>query len=345
MIESQREYARDLLTHVNPYTGNSYANEPAVALIEISNEDGLIREWLWGSLDALPPVYERELARQWNDWLKARYADAAALKAAWNAADRPLSDAELLSNGDFAKGADGWILEQHNGAKATATPATDGPAGRAGAAGHRAAAGAGTLARPIRPAAPQGGGRHDLHADLPGPQRTATYHHRDSRAGARALEGAGLHAGGARPGMAHVQTGLRRPGDGRERARALLGPRPGGRRLRVRGRVIPRGRRHRPPRGAKTSAPSPRCREKEFAGRAPPSSATGSASCGNRGALLDRHAPVHPRGTSLRLARGRHADQLTAPSPSRRRWTSWTGTPTGNTRSFPEGRGTRSTGR
>ncbi len=130
MIKSQREYARDLLTHVNPYTGNSYANEPAVALIEISNEDGLIREWLWGNLDALPPVYERELARQWNDWLKARYANAAALKAAWNAADRPLSAVELLSNGDFAKGADGWILEQHNGAQAAATPATDGPAGR-----------------------------------------------------------------------------------------------------------------------------------------------------------------------------------------------------------------------
>ena len=55
MIEMQHEYARDLLTHVNPYTGNSYADEPAVALIEISNEDGLIREWLWGNLDALPP--------------------------------------------------------------------------------------------------------------------------------------------------------------------------------------------------------------------------------------------------------------------------------------------------
>jgi hypothetical protein len=129
MIESQHEYARDLLAHVNPYTGKRYADEPAVALIEISNEDGLIREWLWGNLDALPPIYERELARQWNDWLKARYADAAALRAAWNAADQPLSATELLSNGDFANGADRWILEQHEGAQATAAPAKDGPAG------------------------------------------------------------------------------------------------------------------------------------------------------------------------------------------------------------------------
>jgi hypothetical protein len=127
MIESQRAYARALLTHFNPYTGSRYADEPAVALIEISNEDGLIREWLWGNLDVLPLVYERELARQWNDWLGARYAGAGALRAAWNAADRPLSAVELLSNGDFANGADGWILERHSGARATASPAKDGP--------------------------------------------------------------------------------------------------------------------------------------------------------------------------------------------------------------------------
>jgi hypothetical protein len=129
MIESQHEYARDLLTHVNPYTGKSYADEPAVALIEISNEDGLIREWLWGNLDALPSFYERELTRQWNDWLKARYAGAAALRAVWNAADQPLSATEMLSNGGFANGADGWGLEQHDGAQATAAAAKDGPAG------------------------------------------------------------------------------------------------------------------------------------------------------------------------------------------------------------------------
>ena len=47
----------------------------------------------------------------------------------WNAADQPLSATELLSNSDFAKGADGWVLEQHDGAQATAAAAKDGPAG------------------------------------------------------------------------------------------------------------------------------------------------------------------------------------------------------------------------
>jgi hypothetical protein len=129
MIESQREYARDLLAHVNPYTGLRYAEEPAVALIEISNEDGLIREWLWGNLDALPPRYECELARQWNDWLEARYADAAALRAAWNGPVQTLSVADLLSNGDFANGADSWILEQFGDARAAVEAAKEGPAG------------------------------------------------------------------------------------------------------------------------------------------------------------------------------------------------------------------------
>ncbi|MHC4176829.1 MAG: hypothetical protein ACYSWU_04950, partial [Planctomycetota bacterium] len=36
MIELQKKYARDLLTHVNPYTKSPYTREPAVAFVEIS---------------------------------------------------------------------------------------------------------------------------------------------------------------------------------------------------------------------------------------------------------------------------------------------------------------------
>jgi hypothetical protein len=32
MLELQREYARQLLTHHNPYTGSEYRNEPAIAI-------------------------------------------------------------------------------------------------------------------------------------------------------------------------------------------------------------------------------------------------------------------------------------------------------------------------
>jgi hypothetical protein len=40
-IEMQKDYAKKLLTHKNPYTGNTYANEPAVAFVEVNNENSL----------------------------------------------------------------------------------------------------------------------------------------------------------------------------------------------------------------------------------------------------------------------------------------------------------------
>ena len=39
MIELQKEYAKELLCHVNPYTGLSLADDPAVVTVQINNED------------------------------------------------------------------------------------------------------------------------------------------------------------------------------------------------------------------------------------------------------------------------------------------------------------------
>ncbi|MBI2299763.1 MAG: carbohydrate binding domain-containing protein, partial [Armatimonadetes bacterium] len=112
MLELQREYARDLLTHLNPYTGTRYVDEPCVAFVEINNENGLLSSWWGGGLDGMPEVYAGELQRQWNAWLEARYPAAAALTTAWTGTSRPLGE-ELLTDG--AK----WFLEQNGGAKGT----------------------------------------------------------------------------------------------------------------------------------------------------------------------------------------------------------------------------------
>jgi hypothetical protein len=114
MIQLQRDYARDLLTHRNPYTQTTYANEPAVAFIEINNENGLFREWHDTGLEELPPAIAAEFAQQWNDWLKTKYPDTAALRRVWNAGEQPLG-AELLATTNR------WRLEQHHGARATLT--------------------------------------------------------------------------------------------------------------------------------------------------------------------------------------------------------------------------------
>ena len=81
MIDLQKKYARELLTRTNPYTKTRYVEEPAVAVIELTNENTLIGH-AWGdTFDKLPARYRDELARQWNVWLKARYATTADLAA------------------------------------------------------------------------------------------------------------------------------------------------------------------------------------------------------------------------------------------------------------------------
>lgn len=94
LIVLQKEYAAQLLGHVNPYTGNRYAEEPGVALIELVNENSLLESWLrddlrgeqtepflaWGDI---PSFYAESLDRRWNAWLLRRYGDREALQDTW----------------------------------------------------------------------------------------------------------------------------------------------------------------------------------------------------------------------------------------------------------------------
>ena len=102
MIEVQKKYARDLLTHVNPYTKLAYTNDPAVAFVEINNENALFSEWGGRKLDNLPEPYATTFRKLWNTWLKKKYGDTTKLRKAWNVGEWPLGD-ELLTNGDFSK--------------------------------------------------------------------------------------------------------------------------------------------------------------------------------------------------------------------------------------------------
>ncbi|MCG3180419.1 MAG: hypothetical protein BIFFINMI_02780 [Phycisphaerae bacterium] len=129
MIELQRQYARDLLTRRNPYTKLTYAEDPAVVIVEINNENGLMHEWFGGGLDDMPAEYADELTRQWNAWLAKRYGDAAGLAKAWDVGAQPLGET-MLTNGDFARGVEGWTVERHEGAKVTATTGRDGQGGK-----------------------------------------------------------------------------------------------------------------------------------------------------------------------------------------------------------------------
>ncbi len=48
--EKEMEYATDLLTHVNPYTGLPLAKDPCVAVVELNNEDALYTSYFGGRI-------------------------------------------------------------------------------------------------------------------------------------------------------------------------------------------------------------------------------------------------------------------------------------------------------
>jgi len=85
MIELQKKYARDLLTHVNPYTNTAYTREPAVAFVEISNEDALFAVWGGRQLDKLPEPYAATFRKLWNAWLRKKHGSTERLGQAWGA--------------------------------------------------------------------------------------------------------------------------------------------------------------------------------------------------------------------------------------------------------------------
>ncbi|MHB8903410.1 MAG: hypothetical protein ACYC6Y_31995, partial [Thermoguttaceae bacterium] len=130
MIELQKKYARDLLTHVNPYTKTAYRDEPAVAMVEISNEDALFDTWNGGDLDNLPEPYAAAWSGLWNDWLVKKYRTTAELRKAWNAAASPLGQ-ELLADPQFRQPlGKAWSLQTDAQSQVTTAVAGDGPQGQ-----------------------------------------------------------------------------------------------------------------------------------------------------------------------------------------------------------------------
>ncbi|MDP2315337.1 MAG: beta-galactosidase [Pseudomonadota bacterium] len=81
--EAKKAWVRALYDRVNPYTGLRYADDPAVALFEIANEDSLLVAWSGGALERLPGDHRRRLDERWNAWLRTRYTTDTALNTAW----------------------------------------------------------------------------------------------------------------------------------------------------------------------------------------------------------------------------------------------------------------------
>ena len=92
----QKEYARKLLNHRNPYTQLSYTEDPCIAFVEIINENGLLNYWFDSrrkpQLQELPEVFAEVLTRQWNNWLRKKYLTSENLLATWSKIEGSLED-------------------------------------------------------------------------------------------------------------------------------------------------------------------------------------------------------------------------------------------------------------
>lgn len=82
LIELQKEYATELLTHVNPYTGLALIDEPAVMTIQIANEDSAFKGNEFLDCEESVPYHE-ELQRKFNHFLCTKYGTREKLKKAW----------------------------------------------------------------------------------------------------------------------------------------------------------------------------------------------------------------------------------------------------------------------
>lgn len=126
-IDGLKDYARQLLNHVNPHTGRAYKDEPGIAVVEINNENCLILNPWW--METLPEPFAGELRGLWETWAKTKYqGDIAKLQAAWGLNDGK-TGAELIPDPNFAKGKEFWYSEAHQGAEVSLSPLKDGAPG------------------------------------------------------------------------------------------------------------------------------------------------------------------------------------------------------------------------
>lgn len=83
LIELQKEYARELLCHVNPYTGLALKDDPAVITVQMNNEESAIKGNVGGDAAEEMRPYREEVSRRFGDFLLMKYHTRERLKEVW----------------------------------------------------------------------------------------------------------------------------------------------------------------------------------------------------------------------------------------------------------------------
>ena len=80
-----RTWLRRLLTERNPYTGLALAQDPALAILQLQNEDSL----LFWTVDAIKGPQREALERRFADFARSKYGSLPAAQLAWRAHGMP----------------------------------------------------------------------------------------------------------------------------------------------------------------------------------------------------------------------------------------------------------------
>lgn len=83
LIELQKEYAKEYLTHVNPYTGLAPVDDPAVMTVQMTNEESALKGNPGTEENKTLDPYRDEVQRRFNSFLMAKYFTRDRLKEAW----------------------------------------------------------------------------------------------------------------------------------------------------------------------------------------------------------------------------------------------------------------------
>ncbi|HTU18380.1 MAG TPA: hypothetical protein VMG10_10005 [Gemmataceae bacterium] len=100
----------NLLKHKNPYTGRTYADEPALCFLELQNEDDIFFYTSEGAFNSCP-TYKKRFMERFATWLKERYGSQEKLKEAWGDA---LKDKESLTDSNIVPQLNPWLFGADN---------------------------------------------------------------------------------------------------------------------------------------------------------------------------------------------------------------------------------------
>lgn len=116
-----RDQVVSLLKHKNPHTGLTYAEDPAIAYVEIYNEDDALFGGV-SSVMAQSPTLRARGGKMFSDWLKKKYGTEQAFMAAWGdkalncsiLTNQKIPTDESWANGRIYPAGNPWFFDPDN---------------------------------------------------------------------------------------------------------------------------------------------------------------------------------------------------------------------------------------